>query len=175
MTECSGEKNGKYGRDSDCAEKTTLEKRDSELFMDRELVRLSSSASLFPLIFLWDKSVAAVMKWQAEYSEVFNSIYGVPSEWTSVARLARDLGLCRCIRSAAKSSCRRYFSDMKLMGPFPKPLRLFKKLHDDAAGEDSSTRRGALGVNYLDNAAESSANEHVILLSIEAAAAQTRG
>lgn len=53
-------------------------------------------------------------------------------------------------------------------------LRLFKILNDDAASEDSNDSRSDLGATHLDEAILSSADEHDVLLYMQAAAAPTR-
>lgn len=59
------------------------------------------------------------------------------------------------------------------MSRLPEPLQTVEKLNDEAAGEDSSATRSALGSTHLGNALLSRADDHDMLLTIEAAAAHT--
>lgn len=109
-----------------------------------------------------------------QYSKNFDSGYGASPEETRLAQIVREEVSCRFVRGAVKSRYRHYFRVTQLMRLFLKALRLPGTLVRDAANEDFSAIRGALGVISLDKAVILSSEEHNILLCIKAGAAYTR-
>lgn len=78
---------------------------------------------------------------------------------------------CRSTQTALESNYRRYVRRTKLVRRFSEALRFVENLNDEAASKDCSANRNALGATSLDDAVFKSAEEYIVLLYIEAAAA----
>lgn len=78
------------------------------------------------------------------------------------------------VKDPILSSCSRCVCVTTLMGRCWKALRLVGKLKDETACEKSSGSRDVLDVTHLSEAVLSSADEHYVLLYIEATAAHPK-
>lgn len=146
----------------------------SEVLTDQERIKLSISTNSLSGPVPRHTSVTAVLKSLVQYSKTIDSSYDVSFQEACVTDIASDLVLSGFIRGSIKSSYCRYVCVPELVRRFPDALRLVEKLIYEGASKNSSATRGFLGVTRLDSAVLSSADEHSVLLYIEAAAARTR-
>lgn len=79
------------------------------------------------------------------------------------------------VQGAVETGCRRYFRATKLVRRFSEALQLVEKVSDGATSSDSDSASSALSFTDFDRAVLSSAEEHDLLLFIEAAVAHIQG
>lgn len=154
---------------------TPLKPTESRVLGDLELIKLSRAGNTLSEFVLQNKGITAVISSLVHYSRTFDSRCEVSSQKVPGSSIARILSSLSYIPGFVVSSYRRYVGVPKLMCRFPKTLRLSEKLHDEAASENSSAIKVALGVTHHDNAILWRPYKKDALLYIEAAAANKRG